>query len=384
MLGDAGRASRRDAAPSRGRAATIVRSTPAGRQPAVGQPVDDRREHVRAVDAGGRRRSGREDADPGRPARPPRADASATAWSATSPSRVADQARDAVEREPAEPQRLAGTERMAVVADPGPPAAAAPSGASAAATRARSAGTVTLRLVGIAGNDMDRDSTGLQQGGLVGPRAGAARRRRRAPGGARRGGRPAGSGPWPGSRAVTVSAMRSSIDALDRLGDRQRPGSRRRGRGRRGDGLDEAPGDERPRAVVDEHRPARRPDPGRRASRAANPAATESCRRAPPATTDDDPLRAARRAAATSSRRSAAVTTTIGADARRRRQRVEGVGQQRPAGDRSRPACRDHPSGSTTPAATTIASARAAGRSPVNRAAAGRRSSGRPRSGGPA
>ena len=116
----------------------------------------------------------------------------------------------AARRRSSTPPRASGVarpERMAVVAeaDRGRRGAAGRAPPSAA-RRARSPGSGHLEVVGFAGDRMDGDATGLEQGGLVGE--GRARR----PAGKRSsaaregsGGRPAASGPRPAPTRSTVS-----------------------------------------------------------------------------------------------------------------------------------------------------------------------------------
>ena len=206
--------------PSRGRAPTIVRSTAVGRQPAASSRPDDGVEELAAVDAGRRRRPSREQAP--QVAKPGRAE-----------QRVGDgmerdvavgmavEPRDAGELDTAEPQRAAGPERMAVVADArtrsGP---AGPESPSEPCGPREIRGDGHLEVVRLAVDDMDGDSTGLQQGGLVGPVvAGSAATGRRRRGG-RRGGSPAASGPRPASVRSTVASTRRR-DPLHGLGDGQ-------------------------------------------------------------------------------------------------------------------------------------------------------------------
>ena len=240
-----------------------------------------------------------------------------------------------------------------------------------------------LEVDRIAGNDMDRDSTGLEQGGLVGPRPSALAAVGRAPGGARRDGCPAGSGPWPGLARSTVSTMRPpttrlTVSATGRTGMAAPWSAAAAATARR------APAATSGRAPSwTSTTPARRRRPGPRASRAAKPAATESCRRAPPATTVET-CAGSHGAGGQSSRRSAAVTTTIALDAWRRRDRVERV-RPAAAGRRwARPACRAaHPARGAGGDDDRVRS-RGGTSGAVNPGAAGRRSSGRRRSGAPA
>ena len=156
--------------PRRGRAATMVRSTPAGRQPASARRVDDRREHVGAVDAGGRGRTGREDptqvAQPGRPEQ--------TIGHGMEGHVAIASGRPGAGHRRTRGRRgagLAGTEAVAVVTDPGPPTDSGAIGRERGGDPGEVRGHGHLEIDGIAGNDMDRNATGLEQGGLVGPRA---------------------------------------------------------------------------------------------------------------------------------------------------------------------------------------------------------------------
>ena len=217
-------------APSRGRAATIVRSTtrPASRRPRSGRPP---RPAGRAVDAGGvdGPAGNRRPRSP-RPAAP--SSASATAWSATSPSEwPCSRGAPAIAMPPGRAARPArtGASRGRSAGRAGP--CRRP---SASATRGEVGGQRHLEIARVAGDDMDGDGTGLEQRGLIGPglrsvgrvalergaeHAGpdALRRLRR--------GQPV---------AVDGPDDPTAVDPLQGLGDRQRPGSRRRARRWRG------------------------------------------------------------------------------------------------------------------------------------------------------
>ena len=166
-----------------------------------------------------------------------------------------------------------------------------------AARPAREVGRhVTLRFPGSPGTTWtgmlqasSREASSVQ---VSGPSGG----NRRRPRGAGRAARPAASARRrgrPGRRSPTTTL---AVDPLERLRDRH---DRDRGAVRAvasATARDERRVDERPRAVVDQD--DRRSSSEPCATRAANPAATESWRRLPPATTADDLRPAARRAAA--------------------------------------------------------------------------------------
>ena len=89
------------------------------------------------------------------------------------PVRVTVETWRARDDDPAERERLARAERMLVVADP------ARAGARAGQQRlgpTKVGGQRHLEIARVTGNDMDGDSTGLQQGGLIGPGLGRVRR----------------------------------------------------------------------------------------------------------------------------------------------------------------------------------------------------------------
>ena len=317
-------------------------------------------EQLRAGDAARRRAVRPGTAARGRRARPPRAarrrPRGARRRRRSGRGAAARRDLDAAERERRRPARTDGCRgRSRYASGRGRRRRAACSPA------ARSAGTRHLEVGRVAGDDMDGDATGLQQGGLVGPgRRSVGRERGR--GASRRTARRTPCGVWAAASAdrSTVAATQSPSTRLSGLGDRAATGMaapcrrppRRRASTSAGVTSGRAPSWTRTTRVAVGVRAAT----ARRARRTRR--ATDSWRRAPPATTADDARPAARRAAARSATRSAAVTTTIRSTPAPRRARRA----SRPAaaaGDRRARACRCRPSASSAPAATTIASRRA-------------------------
>ncbi len=373
--------------PSRGRAPTIVRSTPTGRQPAA---AEARRRPPRAARAlsmprGVAASAGNSRPRSPRPAAPSRA--SATAWSATSPSEWPWRRGAPAISTPPRRERLARPERVAVVADAR--SVGWPAGRRAAMRPAsRSAGTVTLRLAGSPGTTwtaiLQASSRAASSVHVPRPAAGDGR----APRGAAARGRPAGSAPRRAPDRSTVADDPVAVDPLQGLGDGQ-------DRDRRAVPCRRAATTPRSSAVG---RSGRAPSwtsttrspagSGTARSSAANPARTESWRRSPPATTVDAGRRQPRRTGEHGIARSGGRHDHDRARPRRRRPRARRASRPAAAGRRSvaQRACRRRPSASSAPAATTIDVAAvvppAPRHRPVNRAAAGRRSSGRRRSGG--
>ena len=195
--------------------------------------------------------------------------------------RMTVQPRSARDVDAAQAQRLARPERMRVVPDPGPPGGSGP--ASRLAARARSAGTVTLRLAGSPGTTWTgilqasrSAASSVQVPWLASSEASAVRRMpRRTPCGVCAAASPERS---------TVAAIAIAVDALERLGhghDRDR----RTVLGRRlDDRRDERRRDRGSGAVVDEDDPLaiRHRAPSARARRTRpgpNPAAARRHRR---------------------------------------------------------------------------------------------------------
>ena len=237
----------------------------------------------------------------------------------------------------------------------------------------------------VAGDDMDRDSTGLQERGLVGPRLGAVRRELLV--GTRAGGRartPCGVCAVTRSERSTVAATSVAADPLDGLGDRH----------------------DRDRRAVAFGRRAPPPRPARRTTSGRAPSWTRTTR------SPIDPASAPARAPRTRPRPTVLATVAAGDDLDRRRS-----GSQRPPAIASTSVGRRRPrrSASTTGDAASASSVQASSgrpaigasslsiplhpprrpggdddrrrpaasaRRPLNRDAAGRRSSGRPRSAG--
>ena len=163
---------------------------------------------------------------------------------------MAGQTRRARDLDPAQAQRRARPERVAVMADPGP-------GRTPRHQDARHpieiAGERHLEVAWIAGDDMDLDATGFEEGGLVGERVGAVGRE--AP--IRLAQDVAADALWRLCRAQVAPVDGASNDArLDPL-DRLRDGNDGDGcpmlRDGRRDGADQRRRDERPRRVMDEH-----------------------------------------------------------------------------------------------------------------------------------
>ena len=380
---DRRRASRRGAAPRRGRAPTIVRSTPAGRQPAVGEARHDLGEQLArcrcraasmAPPGNSRPRSPRP-AAPGARRRRRGATTSPSEW----PWR---RGAPAISMPPRR-SGVAGPERMAVVADAGPSGRGRVR-ASRPATRSRSAGTVTLRLVGLAGHDMDRR---FSRPPAARPRRSTSRpsprrrERRRAAAAARalrrlRRAEPARS---------TVSSTRSPCDPLERVGDRHHRDGRAVPRPPRDHGLDERGRDQR--SAPSWTRTTRSPSgSGRTRSSASKPA-----RRSPGAAHRRRTTRASAAQPAPAPRarpRSVGVTTTIDADSRPPRAAVDRPREQRPAGRCASSLSVPPMRGSRRRPATTIGVgarppvAVPGRRSVAQPGAAARRPSGRRRSGG--
>ena len=304
--------------PSRGRAAMIVRSTLDGRQPAAARRSTTVASSSRLSMPAGRLGLGRGKAS--EVAEACRAEERVgDACSATSPSEwPCSRARPSISIPPSA-QRIARPEGMRVVADPGPA-----SSRIGPARRRLDAGKIGgqrhLEIRGIAGDDMDRDSTGLQQGGLVGPRLGVR------PAGSRPGARGADSGatPWgvwavaergsiDGPSTIAPSTTRLTVSATDTTGIAA-PCARTA----RTTAVDQRPAMTSGRAPS-WTRTARSGRRGPTASSAATPAATDSWRvrhRRRPATTAGGSQGAA---AIARSRAPASVTTTIRRSTGRRR-----------------------------------------------------------------
>ena len=354
------------------------RRAPAGRR----EPRDDRREQLAAGDAARRRGVGRE--QPAEVAQPGRAQ-----------QRVGDR----VERDVAVGVAVQPRARRRSSMPPSASGAPGPNGWLSCpipvrrATRptrrergldaAQVGGQGHLEVARVAGDGMNRDATGLQQGGLIGPRLRAVRREAREGARSRPGATPCGV--WAAARTdrSTVATMSPSVDPLEGLGDGQdRDRGAMLGGGRRRRPSTSAGDDERPRAVVDEDDPRSSARPVER-SRAANAGGHRILARVAAGDDRDDPRRQPRRAARARPPGRRDVTRTI--------RSTHGAARSRPgsrraaAGRRSaRAACPCRPSGAMRPAATTIGvGGSARPRAPLNRGAAGRRSSGRRRSGGP-
>ena len=264
------RASPRGAGRGAAGAATIVRSTPAGRQPRVrrGATTTSARSS-RAVDAGAasRRRPGT--AAQGRRARRRRA---------------AHRRAHAGRRR--RPSGRAAAERPAISMPPSRSGSPGPNGCASCPIPVRRRGDRAgeqvggareigghghLEIGGIAGNDMDGDSTGLQEGGLIGPRPspasadGERRAQEAAPDALRGLGRR-----QPG--AIDGRRDHVAVDPLEGLGHRHDRDGRavarrsRRRRPRRARGMTSGP-----RAVVDEDDPVASRI-GQARSSASNPA----------------------------------------------------------------------------------------------------------------
>ena len=370
-------------APSRGRAATIVRSTPTGRQPASASRATTVREQLAAVDAGGRRGVGRE-----QPAEVPEAGGAQQGVGDGVQDdvavRVTVQARRAGDLDAAQAQRLARPERMRVVADPGPPGRRRRRRAASAA-RARSAGTVTLRLAGSPGTTWTailQASSRAASSVQVAVRASGGRRARHAGG---RAGRPAASA-RPPARTDPRSPRSRSPSIRFRVSATGTTGMAAPCAAAASTTAATSAADTTGRAPS-WTRTTRSPSgSGSARSSASNPGRTESWRRSPPSTNGR------RRATVRQPR----AVLELAPPLRRRhdddRRDLRG-GRAAPSSvwaSSGRPPIRARslsvpPIRAEAPAATTIASATPAvtGR-PLNRAAAGRRSSDRPRSGGPA
>ena len=282
----------------------------------------------------------------------------------------------------AQPQRLARPERMAVEPDPGrAPGRRRP--ARGRSTRARSAGTVTLRLVGSPG----RAWTGILQ---ASSRAASSVQVRRAVGGKRSNAARSSDARAPCGVCAAASADRSTVRADRRrrcasaCRSPARPGSRHRGSAAASaTAVDEAPDD-----AAAAHRRARGRRDRRRSGAAARarrtPAATDSCRRV---ATRDHARPPARQPARGRDRRdpSARRHDDDPLDGRARRQRVERPGEERPPADLvSQLVDAAHPRRAPGGDHDRVGPAAAGHRPALSRAAAGRRSSGRRRSGGPA
>ena len=238
---------------------------------------------------------------------------------------------------PPRSERLPGPERVAVVPDPGPRRRVR-SGRPRPVPR--SAGSVTLRLPGSPGTTwtamLQASSRAASSVNVAGPSAGkrryASRRRSRRT--------PCGVCAAPRSLRSTVAPDQLAVEALERLRDGHDRDRRPVLGGRRRDGADERRVDERAGTRRGRARPRSRRAPAR--SNAANPAATDSCRRSPPATTSIDARRQPGRGGHDLGRRGLGGDDDDPRDRRRRGERVEGPGEQRPAADLDRQlvACR--------------------------------------------
>ena len=265
------RASRRDGRPAAVARRSTVTSTEAGREPGG-------RRAGRTISASiaslaiprGVRRVGRE--QPPEVAEPGGAqERVATAWSTTSPSEWP--ARRGAPSISMPPRRRPVPGPNGCVSWPKP--TRTPDGHERLFDPAQVVGQRHLEVRGFAGDRMDGDSTGLEQGGLVGELARAVRRERRprveqepAPRALRRLGRRAAP------TRSTVPRTTPVPHPLERLGDGQDRERRAVARDRVGDGLHERGRDQRARAVVDEDRRGPRPA-GSRASSQRTPAATD-------------------------------------------------------------------------------------------------------------
>ena len=196
--------------PSRGRAAMIVRST-RGRTPARGrhQAFHDLGEELATGDARGRRRPGREDAARGRPAPAAPSSASHDGVEGDVAIGVAGEPGRALDRDAAQHERRPGPERMRVVPDPGTDRRTV--GGQQGGHTGEIVGHGHLEIARVAGDGMDGDCTGLEQGGLIGPGPGGRRSGPRRP------------------RASTPRRTPWGVWAAPR----RRPGRRSRRRGRR-------------------------------------------------------------------------------------------------------------------------------------------------------
>ena len=210
---------------SRGRAPMIVTSRRRGSRPASRESGDDGRDELAAGDPARRRRTGRE--QPPQIAHPCRAEQRiGDGMERDVAVGVAMQARRPVDRDAAEHERPARPERMAV----GPVADAIAAGSRRGAAGASDDGLLDPREIRgyghlevgrFAGENMNGNSTGLEQRGLVGPGLGSARREtlerrseERGSGALRRLGR---------GQAGPVDGLDDHVagDTLERLGDRQ-------------------------------------------------------------------------------------------------------------------------------------------------------------------
>ena len=298
------------------------------------------------------------------------------------------EARRARDLDAAEPQRPARPERVRVVPDPGSPGRVARP--SSAAARSRSAGTVTLRLAGSPGTTWtailqasSRAASSVHVPSAAdGTLASASRRSaRRTP-----------CGVWAAASVArsTVASTRSPSTALERLGDRARPGSRRRAvrsRRPRPRRASAATSGRAPSWTSTTRRPARVRARGlERGEARPGPSPGDA---APPVDERRSGRRAPSRRPRARRRRSAVVTTTIDADARgrppaRRRRGRAAADRRSSTSSLSAPPIRGRRAGGDDDrvGASARADARAHQRRDLNRDAAARRSSGRPRSGG--
>ncbi len=364
----------------------IVTSTESGANPAARTRRDAFCDQLAAGDPGRRRRSGREDAP--EIAEPGRAE-----------QRVADrvehhvavgvavEAGGRVDGDAPEGERRAGPERMPVVADPH--ARRRPPGADARRDPARVGerrldppeivGQGHLEVGRFAGDRMDRDSTGLEQGGLVGPRPWPGGREGRVRGGQHvapdplgrlRGGEPgAVHGLHDAAVRRPASASRPPAGPGSPRRAWRRPGQRRpRGPPRPADAPRRGPGSRRSR----DRRPApprrRRPSPGAAAPRQPPP-------RRDPAATPPPRSRHLRRGR----------DDHDPGDARRAGESVQRPGEERPAADLRGELVRRRPSAcSSRPRRRSrrpCGAWRPGSAPPLTRTWAGRRSSARRRSG---
>ena len=149
--------------PRRGRAATIVRST-FGRPPADGpDPADDLVEHL-AVAIPSRRLGSAGNTRPRSPRPAAPSSASQTAWRAASPSECPWR-RGAPSMRRRRGRAACPGRRDVVLADPD---AGGARPARAAVGPREVGGQRHLEVARIPGDDMDRDSTGLEERGLIG------------------------------------------------------------------------------------------------------------------------------------------------------------------------------------------------------------------------